>query len=316
MRSALGAWVQSEKSEYRVSQSEIAMNTKMQRGPVLAMALGFIGIVIFGATLPITHIGLAGFSPWFLTFSRAVIAATAAMLFLVIGRHALPKSKIPEIFLAGLLVVFGFPGFATLAMQTVPASHGGVILGLLPLMTAVFAALFGGEKPGPLFWTFGILGAVLVVTYAMLQSAFSPKTGDFWLLAAGITVSLGYVLMGRLSRTMSGGTAISWALVLTLPISMVGTVWNWQAGIMQPDAASLWALAYLGLFSMFGGFLFWNAGLAMGGIARVGQVQLLQTFVTLAFSALLLGEHISTTTLAFAVAIGAVVWIGRKTRIS
>ncbi|MEX3010121.1 DMT family transporter [Hoeflea sp. TYP-13] len=282
----------------------------------LGMVLGFVGVVLFGATLPMTHIGLDGFSPWFLTFSRALIASAAAATYLAVTGYKLPRKNIPEAFLAGLLLVFGFPGFATLAMETVPASHGGVILGLLPLMTAVFAALIGGERPGLVFWGLGVLGAALVVAFSLLRSHFSLTLGDFWLLAAGLSASLGYVLSARLSRIMSGGATISWALILTLPISIAGTAWNWQTGIMDPDIPSLWALLYLGLFSMFGGFLFWNAGLAIGGIARVGQIQLLQTFVTLALSALLLSERISTMTLAFAIAVAAVVWFGRKARIS
>ncbi|MCP4315997.1 MAG: DMT family transporter [Hyphomicrobiales bacterium] len=280
------------------------------------MVLGLIGVVLFGATLPMTHLGLQGFSPLFLTFSRALIASTAAVVYLVLTGYKLPLERVFEAFLAGLLLVFGFPGFATLAMETVPASHGSVILGLLPLLTAVFAALIGGERPGPVFWGVGMLGAALVVTFSLLRSHFSLTLGDFWLLAAGLSVSLGYVLSARLSRIMSGGATISWALILTLPISATGTALTWKTGIGSPGAPALWALLYLGFFSMFAGFLFWNAGLAMGGIARVGQMQVLQTFVTLALSALLLSERISTMTVLFAVAVAAVVWLGRKARIS
>lgn len=282
----------------------------------IGMLLGCIGVAIFGATLPMTHIALDGFSPWFLTFFRAVIASSAAIPFLLIGQHRLAIPKTPEIFMAGLLLVFGFPGFATLAMETVPASHGGVILGILPLMTAIFAALIGGEKPGLLFWALGLLGAALVLTFSLIESDFSLTIGDLWLLAAGFSASLGYVLSARLSRLMSGGATISWALVLTLPIAALGTALTWKTGILAPQTDALWALAYLGYGSMFAGFLFWNAGLVTGGIARVGQVQLLQTFVTLGLSALLLGEHISNLTITFAVAVGSVVWLGRKARIS
>lgn len=280
------------------------------------MILGLIGVVLFGATLPMTQLGLQGFSPWFLTFSRALIASAAAVVYLVLAGYRLPFERIPEAFLAGLLLVFGFPGFATLAMETVPASDGGVILGLLPLMTAIFAALIGGERPGPVFWGLGALGAFLVVVFSLLRSHFTLTLGDFWLLAAGLSASLGYVLSARLSRLVSGGATISWALILTLPISAAGTALTWKTGISSPDAPALWALLYLGFFSMFAGFLFWNAGLAMGGIARVGQIQLLQTFVTLALSALLLSEHISAMTVLFAVAVATVVWFGRQARIS
>lgn len=282
----------------------------------LGMVLGFVGVVLFGATLPMTHLGLQGFSPWFLTFARALIASVPAIAFVVLTGIRIPQGRYAETFAAGLLLVFGFPGFATLAMQSVPASHGGVFLGLLPLMTAVFAALLGNERPGPLFWGLGVLGAALVVTFSLLRTGFHPGIGDIWLLAASLSASLGYVLSGRLSREMSGGATISWALILTLPLSIAGTVLTWRTGIQSPQEPAIWALLYLGLFSMFAGFLFWNAGLAIGGIARVGQIQLLQTFVTLGLSALMLGEHISLMTVLFAIAVALVVWIGRKARIA
>ena len=222
----------------------------------LGMLLGFIGVVIFGATLPMTHLGLQGFSPWFMTFSRALIASAAAIAYVVLTGARMPEGRYAEAFLAGLLLVFGFPGLSTLAMQSVPASHGGVILGLLPLMTAIFAALIGGERPGPAFWAIGVLGAALVVTFTLLRTHMSLGIGDFWLLAAGLSASLGYVLSARLSRVMSGGATISWALILTLPISLAGTAWTWNTGMNSPDTPALWALLYLGLFSMFAGFLF------------------------------------------------------------
>lgn len=281
----------------------------------LGMTLGFVGIVLFGATLPMTHLGLEGFSPWFLTFARALIASVPALAYVVVTGIRVPQGRLAETFLAGLLLVFGFPGFATLAMQSVPASHGGVFLGLLPLMTAVFAALFGHERPGPLFWGLGVIGAALVVIFSLLRTDFHPGIGDIWLLAASLSASLGYVLSGRLSRAMPGGATISWALILTLPLSIIGTALTWRTGIQAPQAPAVWALLYLGLFSMFAGFLFWNVGLAIGGIARVGQIQLLQTFVTLGLSALLLGEDISMMTVLFAVAVALVVWFGRKARI-
>ncbi|MEM9105675.1 MAG: DMT family transporter [Pseudomonadota bacterium] len=281
----------------------------------LGMVLGFVGIVLFGATLPMTHLGLQGFSPWFLTFARALIASVPAIVYITMTGVRIPRGRLAETFMAGLLLVFGFPGFATLAMQSVPASHGGVFLGLLPLMTAVFAALLGNERPGPLFWGLGMLGAALVVTFSLLRTDFHPGIGDVWLLAASLSASLGYVLSGRLSREMPGGATISWALILTLPLSIIGTIMTLGTGIHAPQGPAIWALLYLGLFSMFAGFLFWNAGLAIGGIARVGQIQLLQTFVTLGLSALLLGEHISVETLLFAIAVALVVWFGRKARI-
>jgi drug/metabolite transporter (DMT)-like permease len=188
------------------------------------------------------------------------------------------------------LLVYGFPAFSSVAMQTVPASHGGVVLGVLPLMTATFAALFGGERRGLAFWAWSLTGAALVLVFSLSGADIEPGIGDLWLACAALSASCGYVISGKLARTRPGWEVISWALVVTAPLSLAGTLLTWESGIMAPDGHAFAALAYLSLGSMFAGFIFWNQGLAIGGIARVGQVQLLQSFVTLGLSALLLGE--------------------------
>ncbi|MET0747959.1 MAG: DMT family transporter [Rhizobium sp.] len=284
------------------------------RPQLLGLALGLIGVLIFSATLPMTHVALAGFSPAFITFGRAVVASTAAIIALTVLRRPLPRGHVGQLFVAGLCVVFGFPGFSSIAMQTIPASHGAVVLGMLPLLTAIFAALVDGERPGILFWAYGLLGAALVIAFSIRQNGLHLEAGDLWLVAAAVTAALGYVLLGRVSRSLSGWEAIAWALVLTLPLSLIGTAIALSTGIHGPSAAALGAFAYLGLMSMFSGFIFWNAGLAIGGIGRVAQVQLMQTFFTFGISALLLGEHIGMETIAFALLVAAVVWLGRKAR--
>ncbi|WEZ83075.1 DMT family transporter [Rhizobium sp. 32-5/1] len=282
----------------------------------MGMILGLIGVTIFGATLPMTHIALGGFSPLFITFGRAVLASAAAAILLIALRRRWPKGQGLMLVGAGICVVYGFPIFSSVAMQTIPASHGGVVLGLLPLLTSIFAALVDGERPGPAFWAYGIAGAALVVYFAVRGNGFHLEMGDVWLFVAAVSASLGYVLLARISRDVSGWEAISWALIVTAPLSLVATALVARSGIYAPNAAELGAFAYLGLMSMFGGFMFWNAGLALGGIGRVAQVQLLQTFVTLAVSAVLLGEIVDATTIAFAAAVALIVWLGRKARIA
>ncbi len=282
----------------------------------MGMILGLIGVTIFGATLPMTHIALGGFSPFFITFGRAVLASTAAAILLLALRRRWPKGQGLMLIGAGICVVYGFPIFSSIAMQTIPASHGGVVLGLLPLLTSIFAALVDGERPGPAFWAYGVAGAALVVYFAIRGNGFHLEMGDVWLFVAALSASLGYVLLAKISRDVSGWEAISWALIVTAPLSLIATALVAESGIHAPNAAELGAFAYLGLMSMFGGFMFWNAGLALGGIGRVAQVQLLQTFVTLAVSATLLGEVIDATTIAFAAAVALIVWLGRKARIA
>ncbi|NKN36191.1 DMT family transporter [Agrobacterium sp. a22-2] len=283
----------------------------------LGMLLGLAGVTIFGLTLPMTRIALDGFSPLFITFGRAVIASTAAGITLLALGKRWPTGSFATLFGAGLCVTVGFPAFSSIAMQTLPASHGGVVLGTLPLLTSIFAVIVDGERPGPLFWVCGIAGALLVIGFSVRQSGLHLEIGDLWLLAAAVSASLGYVLSARLARRVAGWEVISWALLVTCPIAVVGAlVTALTGGIASPGPTAVGALFYHGLLSMFGGFVFWNAGLAIGGISRVAQVQLMQTFVTLIFSALLLGEHIDIETIIFALSVAFVVWLGRKARIS
>lgn len=282
----------------------------------MGMALGLIGVIIFGATLPMTHIALGGFSPFFITFGRAVIASVAAGAMLILLKRRWPKGQGAILLGAGICVVYGFPVFSSIAMQTIPASHGGVILGLLPLLTSIFAAIVDGERPGPAFWAYGLAGAALVVFFSVRDSGFQVQAGDLWLFLAAVTAAFGYVLSAKVSRIIPGWEVISWALVITSPLSLVATLLVMADGVHAPTSAELGALSYLGLMSMFGGFVFWNAGLALGGISRVAQVQLLQSFVTLAVSAVLIGEVISPVTIGFALAVAVIVWLGRKARVA
>lgn len=281
------------------------------------MALGLVGVIIFGATLPATRVAVGVFDPWFVTFGRAVVATIVAVLALLIFKRPFPRDHTMQLLLAGFFVVVGFPGFMALAMLTVPAAHGGVVLGILPLATALFAALIGGEKPSIMFWFWGITGTILVSVFALLDGGGSGfAIGDMWLLMAALSASCGYVILAKLTRHMAGWEAISWALIVTLPISLPGTFYTFDSVYLTAPARGLFALFYLGLFSMFLGFFAWNTGLKLGGIARVGQLQLLQTFITLAVAALWLGEEISVQTLLFALAVLMVIVMGQRARVN
>ena len=142
------------------------------------------------------------------------------------------------------------------------------------------------------------------------------SAGDIWLLLAALSASFGYVVSGKLSQRMPGWEVICWSLVLTAPASIVGTIATVHQDHMQATPAHIFAFFYLGLGSMFLGFFAWNVGLAMGGIARVSQVQLLQSSITLVISAALLGETVTTETILFALAIIVVVALGRKARVT
>lgn len=281
------------------------------------MWLGLIGVGIFSLTLPFTRIAVAELHPVFVALGRAVVAAACAGLLLWKQGAPLPRGRQwKALGITSLGVVIGFPLFSSLAMRSVPASHGAIVLGILPLATALFGALRFGERPSIGFWCAALAGSMMVVAYAWLDAPTHGSAGlqaaDLALFAAVIAAAMGYAEGGRLAQAMGGQQVISWALLLALPIALPLTMWiGWQHGVSASPRA--WAsFGYVSLLSMFIGFFFWYKGLALGGIARVGQVQLLQPFLTLCGAALILGESLELRNILFAVAIIAVVAIGRR----
>ena len=286
----------------------------------LGFGLGFVGVVIFGATLPATVFALELYGPLFIATARAVIAGLLAIVILAALGRPVVVWPTRRLLVAGAMVTFGFPAFSALGMMTVPASDGGVVLGILPLATAMFAAVLTAERPGVAFWFWAISGSALVVWFVIgqdggdLRQLSNPGYG--WLLASALSAALGYVVMGQLSRAMPGWEVISRVLVACLPFNVVLTIVLWQPEYRAFDPVPALALGYHAVFSMFLGFFAWNVGLALGGIARVGQIQLLQIFVTMGLAAWLLNEPITPRTLMFASAVAATVWFGSRARIS
>jgi drug/metabolite transporter (DMT)-like permease len=257
---------------------------------------GFVGVLAFSLTLPLTRIAVGGLSPLFIGAGRAVIAALLAALVLGITRQRRPHgSQWWRLALVAAGVVAGFPLLTSYALTTASASHGAVVIALLPAATAVFAVLRGHERPPLPFWIFAALGAVAAVAFASLQAdGFGPPVWtDLLFFAAVIAAALGYSEGALLSRELGAWQTISWALVLAAPVMMALTVIAWA--LQPPDATAVeWAsFAYLAAVSMFLGFFAWYRGLAIGPVARVSQVQLVQPVMTLAWAALLLGEQLT-----------------------
>ena len=286
------------------------------RGDRLGLVLGFIGISAFAGSLPATRVAVAELDPWFVTSARATIAGVFALAILMILRRPLPPKSawLPLTFVA-LGVVLGFPLLTGLAMQTAPASHGGVVIGILPLATAVAATLLAHERPSKLFWIASVAGAAIVVAFSLRHGGLATLgIADLLLFAAIASAAIGYTLSGKLARTMPGWEVISWAVVIALPVFAAITWLIWPSNISSTGPRIWAAMAYVGIVSQFLGFFAWNAGLAMGGIARVGQVQLLQPFITIAMAALVNHEPIEFETLAFAAAVAATVLTGLRFR--
>lgn len=277
---------------------------------------GFIGVLIFSGSLPATRLAVLDFSPLWLTVTRATLAGLLALCVLLMFRQRRPaREQLIPLVVVALGVVVGFPLLTALALQHVTSAHSIVFLGLLPMATAVFGVLRGGERPRPAFWLFSTLGSALVVGFALAQGVAAAPLGDLLMLGAVIVCGLGYAEGARLSRSLGGWQVISWALVLSLPFMGIATWLLMPASFTQVHAAGWWSLGYVSVFSMFVGFVFWYRGLAQGGIAAVGQLQLLQPFFGLALAATLLGEQVSPGMLAVTVGvIGCVVGVRRFAR--
>jgi drug/metabolite transporter (DMT)-like permease len=260
---------------------------------------GLLGVIIFSGSLPATRVAVADFSPVFLTSARAVIAALLGVAFLVQLRQQPPgRRDLMSLAIVAVGVVIGFPLLTALALRLISSAHSIVFIGLLPLATAIFGVLRGGERPKPPFWLFSGLGSATVVAFALSGRGSVSLTGDLLMVAAVILCGLGYAEGAQLSRRLGGWQVISWALVLAAPLMLLLATMtvpsSWQ-GIGVPA----WlGLAYVSIFSMLIGFVFWYRGLALGGIASVGQLQLLQPFFGLALAGVLLHESVVWTMIA------------------
>jgi drug/metabolite transporter (DMT)-like permease len=281
----------------------------------LGLLLGFVGMAIFGGTLPATRIAVSEIDPIALTSLRTAIAGLCSLALLLVLRRPLPPRALwPQLVITMLCVGILFPLLMSLGMQTVDASHGGVVLGILPVATALVAVAITHERPRPLFWIASLGGAALVVAFALRQSGGALSTGDVLLFAAIAVSAIGYAFSGRLTASMPGWEVISWVLVIALPVSIPAAVLTMPADISHIALKPWLALLYVALFSQWIGFFAWNAGMAKGGIARVSQIQLLQPFVTFVLAALFNGETITPQIVLFASAVVATVAISTRTR--
>ncbi len=281
----------------------------------LGLLLGFIGMVIFGGTLPATRIAVAEIDPIALTALRTAIAGVCSLALLLVLRRPLPPRALwRQLVIAMLCVAVLFPLLMSMGMQRVDASHGGVVLGVLPIATALVAVAITHERPRPLFWIASVAGAALVIAFSLRQGGGTFSTGDLLLFAAVVVSAIGYAFSGRLTSHMPGWEVISWILVIGLPLSIPAAVLTMPHDVGQIALKPWLGLLYVALFSQWIGFFAWNAGMAMGGIARVSQVQLLQPFVTFALAAFFNDETITLQILLFAAAVVVTVAISTRTR--
>lgn len=296
--------------------STSAIPTTSASDAARGLLLGIAGVVMFALSIPMTR--LAGGSvqapqldPAFVAFGRAAVAGLLSVAYLAATGARRPRG--PEWRLLALTaggVVFGWPLLSGLAVRHVDAVHAAVVSGVLPLATAVIAALVLRQRPSRGFWACAFAGLALVVGFAAWRGAGGLEMADGLLLGAVVCASAGYVGGARLSRGFSAEQVICWVLVISLPITLPLALWTRPTA---PVAPSAWAgFAYVSLVSMWIGFFAWYRGLALGGTLRVSQVQVLQTFLSMLFAVPLLGEKLDAMTVVFAAAVLAVVWLGKR----
>jgi drug/metabolite transporter (DMT)-like permease len=274
---------------------------------------GLLGVIIFSASLPATRVAVAEFPPLFLSAARAVIAAVLGGLLLAVLRQERPgREELAPFFLVMLGVVVGFPLLTALALQHITSARSIVFIGLLPLATAAFGVLRGGERPKPLFWLFSVLGSATVAGFALLNGGPASWTGDLLMVGAIVLCGLGYAEGAILTKRHGGWQVISWALLLALPAMLALALATAPASFAGISWKAWTGLAYVSVFSMLVGFIFWYRGLAAGGTASVGQLQLLQPFFGLALAGLLLGEAIAPAMIAATVAVVACVGLAKR----
>ncbi|WP_093755962.1 DMT family transporter [Streptomyces sp. DvalAA-19] len=277
-----------------------APKTPVRRGTLLAS----LGVVAFSLTFPSTAWGLESFGPWSLVALRSTLAALIAGCFLLAARAPVPERR----HWAGLAVVaggvvVGFPLLTTLALQTSTTSHAAVVVGLLPLTTAVLGSLRTGERPSRTFWVAALAGAAVVIGFTVQQSGGALTSGDLYLFGALLVCAAGYTEGGRLARVMPGWQVIGWALMLCLPFAVAGSAVALPLEPVHLTAHGVLGLVWVAAGSTFFGLYVWYKGMAGIGVPRASQLQLAQPLLTLAWSVLLLGEEVSAAAPLAAVAV-------------
>ena len=292
------------------------ISTTSQSDAARGLLLGFAGVVMFALSIPMTRLsgGSAAapqLDPVFVAMGRAVVAGVLSIVYLAATGARRPRGgewRLLVLTAAG--VVFGWPLLSGLAVRHVDAVHAAVVSGVLPLATAVIAALALRQRPSLGFWACALAGLALVIGFAAWRGAGGLEMADGLLLGAVVSASAGYVSGARLSQAMTAEQVICWVLVLSLPVTVPLAVITRPTA---PVAPSAWVgFTYVSLFSMWVGFFAWYRGLALGGTLRVSQVQVLQPFLSMLFAMPLLDERLDAMTVAFAAAVLAVVWWGKR----
>lgn len=283
---------------------------------MLAIIIGFIGMVIFAGSIPATALALEGFSAEFFTLFRAFLASIGAVAFLLVMRSPLPRQHIPRLIFIALMIAFAFPGFMALSLQNVSPAHGAVVLGIIPIFSSIISVIITGQRPPLGFWITSFTASIIVMGFALHASGTGLSSGDIYMLIGAFCTALGYNLSAKLSHEMPSWQVIAWALTLTLPLSLIGSIVTWHGlpvASVNTSTLMIWAgMLYSGFGAMLLGYWLWNMGLSLGGVARIGQLQYLQVFVTLAMAAVINHDPLRLETVLTAVLVTVLVIIAMR----
>jgi drug/metabolite transporter (DMT)-like permease len=294
----------------------VSIESRRISDETLGLWLGLLGVTIFAATLPVTRLAVGPstdpqLDPIFVASGRAAIAGVLSLIYLWFTRARRPAANHWSILaVCALGTAVAFPVFLSMALRYTQSTHAAVISGLIPLATAVSAALYFRQRPSTGFWVCALIGCALVIAFALYKGSGRPSYADLLLLMAVISTSIGYVAGARVSSDLPPAHVICWVMVITLPLSIPVAVATWPT---HPIRWESWAsLGYVSVFSMWLGFFAWYRGLLLGGAVRVSQVQLIQPFLALLFAVPIVGERLDLATVVFSVAVIATVLISKK----
>jgi len=284
---------------------------------ISGLALAVVAVVMFSGTVPATRIAVATIDPVVVGVGRSVLGTAIAICYLLAVRAPLPsRAQLPGILVVAVGAAVGFGWFSAEALRTVSASHGSVVIGILPVLTAVFGTLRTGARPRPLFWIATLAGNAVVVVYAASSSrSASIGIGDAYLFAALVCAAAAYAEGGRLARTMPGGQVIAWGLVAALPVSVPLSLGALLGSPFAPSVASLGALAYMAVFSVFVGMVLWYRAMGLIGVPRASAIQLGQPLLSVVWSWILVGEPLRPETIVAAILVLVCVATAQRARI-
>jgi drug/metabolite transporter (DMT)-like permease len=303
-----------ENADNAIARPGVTQGTAGASSAWRAGVWGLVGVLGFSFSLPATRLAVADLDPTFVGLGRALVAAVLAGALLLARRERVPDRRdLPRFALVGLGVVVGFPLLSSLALRQLSSAHASVVVGVLPAATAAWAVARAGERPARSFWVAAAAGLVAVLAFAATQGVDGIATADLLVLGAVALGGLGYAEGGALSRTYGGWQVICWALVLSAPALIVPVALSARHGV-HADAQAWLGFAYVAVISMSLAFFAWYHALALGGVAKVGQVQLAQPVLTLVWAALLLNEQVTTAMVVAALAVLACVVATQRSR--